>query len=89
MQNVGQTKQNVSKHMNSHKFDIRNFTDPAFATTVHYNSNDHDLNDFSFMPIDIVNDTIDDRLCKKNFWIHKLKTHVPEGFNSKALFTVD
>ena len=90
MQYVGQTKQPVSKRMNSHKFDVCNFMDPAFSTHVatHFNSTNHSIDDFSFMPIDVVNSTID-RLCKETFWIHKLKTLYPEGLNSKLLFTVN
>ena len=74
-QYVGQTKQPVSKRMNSHRFDINNFSDPAFSTYVatHFNSDNHTIQDFSFMPIDVkINDI--DRLCRETFWIHKLKT---------------
>ena len=48
----------MSKRMNSHKFDISNFKDPDFSTHVvtHFNTDDHSLSDFSFMPIDIVPD---------------------------------
>ena len=90
LQYVGQTTQQVSKRMNSHKFDICNFVDPAFASNVaiHFNSENHSLNDFSFMPIDIVKNNFD-RLCKETFWMHKLKTFTPDGMNSKLLFTVD
>lgn len=89
MQYVGQTKQPVSKRMNSHKFDICNFVDPAFSTNVanHFNKDDHNFTDFSFMPIDVVYNTLD-RLCKETFWIHKLKTHFPEGMNTKLLYSI-
>ena len=89
-QYVGQTKQPVSKRMNSHRFDIRSFMDPSWSTYVatHFNSNNHDLTDFSFMPIDMkINDN--DRLCKETFWVHKLKTMHPDGLNSKVLFNVE
>ena len=90
MQYVGQTKQPVSKRMNSHKFDISNFVDPTFSTTVaiHFNTNDHNFKDFSFMPIDIVDNTIN-RLCKETFWIHKLDTLFPNGMNTKLLYSID
>ena len=65
-QYVGLTKQPVSKRMNSHRFDINNFTDPAFSSMVagHFNLQNHCLKDFSFMPIDVVKNDID-RLCKE------------------------
>ena len=90
IQYIGQTKQPVSKRMNSHKFDVcSNYINPAFSTNVavHFNSTNHSMNDFSFMPIDVVNNGID-RLCKETFWIHKLKSLIPEGLNSKILFNV-
>ena len=81
--------QPVSRRMNSHKFDISNFSNPAFSTLVagHFNLRNHSISDFSFMPIDVVNNQID-RLCKETFWIHKLQTLHPNGLNSKALFNV-
>ena len=66
--------------MNSHKFDVcSNYINPAFSTNVavHFNSTNYSMNDFSFMPIDIVNNGID-HLCKETFWIHKLKSLIPE-----------
>lgn len=88
-QYVGQTKQPVSKRMNSHKFDITNFKDPTFSTLVatHFNENNHSMADFTFMPVDVINNSVN-RLCKETFWIHKLKTLNPNGLNSKALFSV-
>ena len=67
-QYIGETKQMVSKRMNSHRFDIRNFSDPTYSSHVaaHFNSPSHSINDFSFMPIDnVCNDF--DRLCKETF----------------------
>jgi hypothetical protein len=89
LQYVGQTSQQVSKRMNSHRFDVNNFTDPAFSSLVasHFNSNKHSLSNFSFMPIDIVRNTVN-RLCKETFWIHRLKTLHPDGLNSKVLFDI-
>jgi hypothetical protein len=88
-QYVGQTKQPVSKRMNSHRFDINNFSDPEFSTYVssHFNSTNHTIQDFSFMPIDVKINS-NDRLCRETFWIHKLKTFYPDGLNSKVLFNV-
>ena len=68
LQYVGQTSQQVSKRMKSHKFDISNFKDPYFSTHVatHFNTDDHSLNDFSFMPIDIVPDNMEIKI--RNFY---------------------
>lgn len=87
---MGQTRQQVSKRMNSHRFDICSFTDPAFSSGVatHFNLDDHNASDFSFMPIDIVKNDFD-RLCKESFWIHKLQTLQPNGMNSKQLFNIN
>lgn len=89
MQYVGQTSQSVSRRMNSHRFDICNFEDPLFSTTVatHFNSQSHSINDFSFMPIETVSNN-SDRLCKETYWIHKLKTLQPSGLNAKALYNI-
>ena len=75
--------------MNSHRFDICNFTDPTFSSLVatHFNNDSHDIADFSFMPIDIVKNNIN-RLCKETYWIHKLKTLHPYGMNSKVIFNI-
>lgn len=90
VQYVGQTSQSISKRMNSHRFDICNFVDPAFSTTVatHFNLDRHSIDDFSFMPIDNVNHDLD-RLCKETFWIHKLKTLNPDGLNTKLLYNAN
>ena len=75
--------------MNSHRFDFNNLTHPAFSTLVasHFNLENHSLQDFSFMPIDAVQNDID-RLCKETVWVHKLKTLDPHGMNSKILFDI-
>jgi hypothetical protein len=75
--------------MNSHRFDIRNFSNPEFSTLVasHFNEDHHSANDFSFMPIDVVNNNID-RLCKETYYIHRLKTLHPNGMNNKVLFNI-
>ena len=45
MQYIGQTHQLVSNRMKSHKFDIRNMSDPSFSTNVaiHFNSDEHSI----------------------------------------------
>ena len=67
-----------------------NFEYPAFSSSVatHFNSSDHSLNDFSFMPIDIVKDDFN-RLCKEAFWIHKLQTLQTNDLNSKLLYNIN
>ena len=47
-------KKKLSMLMNSHKFNIRNMDGPSFSSNVaiHFNSNEHSMRDFSFMPID-------------------------------------
>ena len=67
-QYVGQTRQLVSRCMNSHRFDINNFIDPAFSTLVaaHFNGNNHSVQNFTFMPIDIVKNDMD-QLYKETF----------------------
>ena len=56
MQFVGQTNQQVSKHMNSHRCDINNFDSQSYASNValYFNSYPHSIADFSFLPIDVV-----------------------------------
>ena len=63
MQYIRQTKR-----MNSHMFNIKNSTDPAYSThvTTHFNLNNQSIIDFSFMPIDVVSNDIDS-LCKGQF----------------------
>ena len=61
----------------------------CYATNValHFNSDSHSLNDFRFLPIDVVKNEMD-RLCKETYWIHKLDTLHPKGMNSKLLYTM-
>ena len=56
--------------MKSHKFNIRNMDDPNFSTNVaiHFNSDEHAVEDFRFMPIDRVSDNMQ-RLLKFISWI--------------------
>ena len=87
-QYVGQTNQNVSCRMNKHRFDIRNCdVNPVSHVAIHFGSNDNkcSLSDFSFLPIEIIDNNMD-RLCKESFWIHKLNTMIPNGLNNKVLF---
>ena len=53
--------------MNSHRFDINNFDDPSFFPLVatYFNSDNHSMSDFSFMPIDVIDNNFD-RLCKRD-----------------------
>ena len=76
MQYVGQTNQQVSKRMKSHRFDINNFDSQSYASNIalHFNSYSHSIEDFSFLPIDVVKDEIT-RLFKETYWIHKLDKH--------------
>ena len=87
MQYVGQTHQLLSMRMNSHKFNIRNMDDPNFSTNVaiHFNSDEHSVEDFRCMPIDRVSDKMQ-RLLKETYWIHKLDTLYPKGLNAKVLY---
>ena len=90
IQYVGQTNQNVSRRMNSHRFDIKNcLINPISHVATHFGSLDSkcSLSDFSFLPIDVVNNNLD-RLCKETFWIHKLKTMLPNGLNNKLLYDI-
>ena len=65
---VRQTRQPVSRGMNSHRFVINNFIDPAFSSFVaaHFNGNNHSFQDLIFMAIDIVKNDMD-RLYKETF----------------------
>ena len=89
MQYIGQTNQKVSKCMNSHRFDINNYDDQGYATNValHFNLDSYSLDDFRFVPIDIVNNETD-RLCKETYWIHELDTLHPKGMNLKLLYDI-
>ena len=70
-------------------FDIYNYDDQGYATNValHFNSDSYSLDDFRFIPIDIVINEMD-RLCKETYWIHKLDTLHPKGMNSKLLYNI-
>ena len=58
-------------------------TEKLLTGTLSLNTtNQHSLDNFRFVPIDIVNNEMD-RLCKETYWIHKLDTLHPKGMNSK------
>ena len=61
--------------------------DPSFSTNdaIHFNSNDHSMEHFSFMPIDYVSNNMN-RLLKETYLIHKLDTLHPKGLNAKVLY---
>ena len=78
----------INKFPTDHRFDINTY-DGHYATNValHFNSDSHSVDDFRFVPIDVVNNEMD-RLCKETYWIHKLDTLYPKGMNSKLLYTI-
>ena len=73
MQYIGQTNQQVSRCVNSHRFDINTYDGQGYAINValHFNSDSRSVDDFRFVPIDVVNNEMD-LLCKETYWIHKL-----------------
>ena len=84
----GQTNQNVSRRMNSHTFDIKNCSiNPILHVHIGSTQNDYSLSYFSCVLIDVVKNNVD-RLCKETFWIHKLKTMIPNGLNNKLLYNI-
>ena len=61
-QYVGQTNQNVSRRMNSHRFDINNVDmNPISHVASHFGLSDSkcSMSDFSFLSIDVVHDNMD------------------------------
>ena len=66
MQYVGQTNQQVSKRLNSHRFDINSFDSQSYASNValHFNTYPHFIAGFSCLPIDVVKDEMT-CLCKE------------------------
>ena len=52
--------------MNSHRFDINTSDGQGYATnvTLSFKSDSHSLDDFRFVPIDVVNNEMD-RLCEE------------------------
>ena len=78
------------KHMYSHRFDISNYTDPSFSSLVatHFNADNHSKYDFSFMHIDVIDNSFD-RLCKETYWINRFGTIHRGGVNSKVLFKTE
>ena len=84
-QYVGQTHQKCSQRMNSHKFDINHYPETPTNVSEHFNSPDHTIQDFSFMPIDQVQHPWK-RLLKETSWMYRLGTALPSGMNSKILY---
>ena len=86
-QYVGQTHQKVSKRMNSHRFDILHYPESITKVSVHFNENGHSVDNFSFTPIDKVENEWP-RLLKETYWMHCLKTLSPNGMNTKVLYQI-
>jgi len=89
IQYIGQTSQQISKRMNQHRSDIKNYIDQSFSSHVaaHFNKSSHTLQDFSFQPI-VIADSEMERLLKETYWIHRLNTVYPKGLNSKTLYDI-
>ena len=49
-----------------------------------FNTDDHSLSDFSFMPTDIVPHDMEKETC----WIHKMGTKFPSGLNAKFMYNI-
>ena len=86
-QYVGQTHQKVSKRMNSHRFDMMHYPESITNVSVHFNENGHSVDNFSFTPIDKVENEWA-RLLKETYWMHRLKTLSPNGMNTKVLYQI-
>ena len=86
-QYVGQTHQKVSKRMNSHRFDILHYPESITNVSVHFNENGHSVDNFSFTPIDKVENEWP-HLLKETYWMHHLKTLSPNGMNTKVLYQI-
>ena len=86
-QYVGQTHQKVSKRMNSHRFDILHYPESITNVSVHFNENSHSVDNFSFTPIDKVENEWP-CLLKETYWMHRLKTLSPNGMVTKVLYQI-
>ena len=88
MQYIGQTNQQVSRRIDLILI-LTLYDGQGYATNValHFSSDSHSVDDFRFVPIDVVNNEMD-RLCKETYWIHKLETLCPKCMNSKLLYTI-
>ena len=84
---MGQTHQKVSKRMNSHRFDILHYSESITNVSVHFNENGHSVDNFSFTPIDKVENEWP-LLIKETYWMHRLKTLSPNGMNTKVLYQI-
>ena len=52
------------------------------------NAADHSLSDFSFMPIDIVQDN-KELLLTEIYWVHELGTKIPSCLNIVLIYNVE
>ena len=89
IQYIGQTSQQISKRMNQHRSDIKNYIDHSFSShvAIHFNQSSHTARDFSFQPIVRVDSEME-RLLKETYWIHRLNTIYPKRINSKTLHDI-
>ena len=63
------------------RFDILHNPESITNVSVHLNENGHFVDDFSFTPIDKVENEWP-RLLKETYWMHLLKTLSPNGMNT-------
>ena len=75
MQYYDQTNRQVSRRMNRLRFDITTYDGQDYTTNValRFNSDSNSLDDFRYVPIDVVNNEMD-HLCTETYWIHKFDT---------------
>jgi len=81
-QYVGQTSRTLTDRVNNHLSCIR--THKNNPISLHFNSPDHNMNDFSVQGIELINpklniaETLNN---KEEFWMHTLETIFPQGIN--------
>ena len=73
--------------MNSHRFDILHYPESITNISVHFNENGHSVDDFSFTPIDKVENEWP-RFLKETYWMHRLKTLSPNAVNTNVLYQI-
>ena len=73
--------------MNSHRFNILHYPESITKVSVHFNENGHSVDNFSFTPIDRVENEWP-HLLKETYWMHRLKTLSPNGMNTKVLYQI-
>ena len=84
-QHVGQTHQKCANRINNHRFDIVHFPDMLTNVSEHFNSPGHNIQDFSFMPIEKVSNNWK-RLLKETSWITFLAQLLKMGWIKKYYF---